>query len=310
MLHCRKRKGLDLDVFKSLPKELEKRAINLIAKSVAQFVWRHQVKIRMPAPATDSIRTIYDYLRAGRPWEVYIGHLVPRVPALYSGGDSSLHALGIVAPSICVFSCMPFSNGIMARLRLDSKHPSFLHINSAEFIAFMLSCIVHKMLVTAHPEQFPPVPILHADCDNTSAVSWAHKLTSRSSQAQGLLRLYAEFLLESPLGNYPRHLAGTLNVMPDTVSRPSELYSPNLDSPSDRSFRSHISQIIQRLPELASWKVFLPSPELLSLFRSALSSSAISDRPLVPETLGQFVDVESILSGSHTSFNSCHPFSL
>jgi hypothetical protein len=117
--NLRRHHHLDDDIFKSLSKELEKRAVKLIARDVATpFIWRHQLKIAVPDEATTALRHIHDYLVEAQPWEMLIGHIAPRIPALFSGGDALLQGCGIVFPTLHIFCLMPVSPALAARFDL------------------------------------------------------------------------------------------------------------------------------------------------------------------------------------------------
>jgi hypothetical protein len=168
--------------------------------------------------------------------------------------------------------------------------------------------------VLAQPSQFPPTPILHTNCDNTSAIAWLSNMPTRSLFGQALLRFLAELSLISTVGVAPKHLAGHLNFRPDLISGPCKLYSPPLVSPLDHSFHCQVTRIFtwifQRLPELVSWQICLPSADLLTSLSSLLSSDAPLGRPLVPKNLGQFVPVGSISAAFLPSSDFSPTYSL
>ena len=306
----RKRRNIPDRIRASLPRELERRVASLIARDVAEFIWRNHLQIPVSPETRATLRIIYDYLQAGKPWCMLIGHIVPRDPAIYAATDASQQGIGVVIPALRVFCCLPFTDSLVALLHVRCGTTRQLNINITEFIGGLLAYIIATILVNTAPSEFPPAPILHLDMDNTSAVAWCQTMSSSSLWGQTLLRLLAEFRLVSPVGLAPQHLKGTLNCLPDTISRPCELYQPRLKRPSDKPYHSHISQICRKLPELASWRVFQPTPALLSALRCALSSSAKWERPSLPKTWGQFVTAESILCGSSSSSSSSTTFSL
>jgi hypothetical protein len=88
-----------------------------------------------------------------------------------------------------------------------------------------------------------------------------------------LLRLFVEFHLLSPISIDPSHIACIDNTVADFLSHPFDLYSQPLTAPSDRTVFSHIQQACLKKKELASSTVYLPTPELLLVLCSMLSSN-------------------------------------
>jgi hypothetical protein len=196
------------------------------------------------------------------------------------------------------------------RATLPQKHPDKLQINALEFVGVIVTFVILSEWYRGRESQFPPHPVASILCDNTSAVAWCQKMSTNSTIGQNLLRLFAEFRLLSPIGIVASHIAGVDNTLADFLSRPCDLYSPPLTSPSDRMVFSHIQQACLKKKELASWKVFLPTPELLSALCSMLSSNANWERPKSPRNNGVFDQCASILYGSSSNTNSMIPFSL
>jgi hypothetical protein len=259
---------------RTLPRELAKRAEPLASREVADSLWRNRAKIAMPPYVTTVLRDIHQYSLSDQPWCMPIVHLVPRDPGIFSATDASKQGLGVVIDTTRTLYFLPIHPDLARLLDLPAKHPDKLDINIFEFLGLLLCFIMTHLAVSAQPSQFPPHPTLHTDCDNTSAIAWLSKMLTGSLLSQALLRFFAELSLSSPVGAAPVHIAGSLNFRPDLISRPCELYSPQLVSSLDRPFFCHISQICQRLPELESWQIFLPSQDLLLSLRLLLSSDA------------------------------------
>jgi hypothetical protein len=300
----RDRRGLRDRIQRQLPRELWKRTDRIVSREVATFVWRNSVRIPIPEKVRRMIDTYRQFLASKAKIVMLIGHIVPRDPAILAASDASIQGVGVVIPTIKVFCLIPVSLQTAARFYLGKGNPRKLHINVFEFLGLFFAFVISLEEVLARPADFPPAPMLHTDCDNTPALSWQRKMTTASLQGQQILQLYAEFLLDSVLGVSGDHLAGELNVEPDLVSRPSELYSPKLADPLSVPFSTHITQICRKLPALASWRVFLPSREILSAVSLALSSDLSWERPSAPKQRGQFVTAASISSGSPTSSDS------
>jgi hypothetical protein len=295
----------------ALPKELRRRTKQLIARDIAAMIWHNRIKIPVDTRIHLILRMIRDYLQSGGLWEMRIGHIVNRDPAIWPANDASEQGIGVVFHDLHIFCLIPFSDEICRRIQLPSKHRDALHINVFEFLGIVFAYLIATLVVRSDPSAFPPSPIMFDLCDNTPAIGWVFKMSTSSLIGQSVLRLFAELRLFSPVGIECEHIAGVDNHDPDLVSRPCELYSPHLPIPSARSFHQHILQITQKLPKLASYRVFLPSHGLLSSVRSSLSSDVSwAERPVLPKMLGQFTTVESISSGSCENSSCSTPFFL
>jgi hypothetical protein len=293
----------------ALPRELAKRTELLVSREVADSLWRHHAKITMPPQVTAVLRDIHHHLLSHQPWPMLIGHLVPRNPGLFLATDVSKQGVG-VNDTTQTWCFLPIHPDTARRLDLPAKHLDNIDINIFEFIGLLLAFVMAHLSVLATPSQFPPTPILHTYCDNTSAIAWLSKISMRSLFGQALLHFFTELSLLTTVGAPPKHLAGHLNFPPDLISRPCELYSPHGVSPLDHSFYCHVTQICQHLPKLKSWRIFLPSADLLSNLSFRLSSDVPSGRPLVPKNLGRFVPVGSISAGSSPRSEPFPTFSL
>jgi hypothetical protein len=312
VVNFRKRRNLPTTASAdNLPKELRRRTKQLISRDIASLIWHNRVRIPIAKRVHIILRMLREYLQADGRWEMRIGHIVKRDPAIWPANDASEQGIGVVFHDLQIFCLVPLSDEICRRIKLPPKHPDYLQINVFEFLGIVFAYIISTLIVQSNPGAFPPSPIMHDWCDNTTAIGWVFKMSTSSLVGQSVLRLFAELRLISPVGIECTHLAGDDNHDPDLVSRPSELYSPMLPLPSARSFNEHIFQITQKLPKLASYRVFLPSPELLSSVRSSLSSDVNwAERPVLPKTLGQFATAESIFCGSFENSNSSTQFFL
>ncbi|KAG7339748.1 hypothetical protein IV203_025427 [Nitzschia inconspicua] len=203
---------------RQLPRALKERFDSLHCRTMAEFVWRNSYRIRIDAECIAALHIIYDYAKGGFPWEQPIGHIVPRDPAIEAFHDASAEAIGVYIPTLRCWCFVPISQAMWNRTKLLSTHPAFVHINALEFIGGLLCYIIALTAVSTRPSQFPPTPILQTDCDNTSAIAWFRKMTTSSVIGQNLIRLFAEFMLLSPLGLRMDHLAGELNTKADIIS--------------------------------------------------------------------------------------------
>lgn len=297
-LHYESRRSRQTRVERQLPNELRKRTQGLISQEIASFIWNHNVsKLPITSEVHSVLRRVYKVLDSQSiPWEKPIGHIVSRDPAFSATTDASFDACGFEIPSLEIFCYVPWPKSISLATKLSESNPRKLHINELEFVGLLLTFTAVASF--GSPTSDIPFPVLHIDCDNTSAVSWGRRVATKSRIGQRLLEFFAELRLSSPhLGLSVSHLAGDLNVEADLLSRPRALYSAPID-PHELSFPSHLLQICNRRPALASWKVFLPSPDLLSSLASILSSDVSTAVTDPPKNFGTCELASSIFSGS------------
>ena len=119
------------------------------------FLWQAKTAIHIPAQVRAAIKIIYDYLLSSQPWQMPIGHLVPRDPFYESCGDDSLLCIGVNIPQINVFVLLPFSKQLWERILLGE-----VHINALEFIALFLAYIAFLAEYNLQLEDFSPYPFL------------------------------------------------------------------------------------------------------------------------------------------------------
>lgn len=295
-------------IFDQLPRELRKRTDSLVATEIAAFVWRNRIQFAFDRNLRRSLATIRSYLSSpSNPWERPIGHLIPREPTVTGTTDASEYALAGYLPTIETFFLVPFQTQTYDRTKLLPSEPEYLHINQLEFASVTLAFVATQLRLTSldnderqrlFPLGIPPTPLVHILCDNTTAVAWCNKITTKSAAGQQLLRILAELLLTFPhLGLASSHIPGDDNQMADLLSRP-QLFSPSYTHLEPSTLPHLLSQLFLKQPKLASWAVFLPSPELLSLLNFGAYSPCSSDRPVLPRNLGRIAPAKSISCGS------------
>jgi hypothetical protein len=291
------RTGRAASISKALPPSLAKRFDSLVARDVATLLWRSKMRFSLTTSVRSELQYLYTYLsNPANPWEVLIGHVVPRMPNISSAGDASQQGGGAINHTLRFWFDCRWNVRIQAGTKLNPRHPNYVHINCLEFIVLLLqivACISYlespydPALVGLPLLSLPTIPILLALTDNIASKSWIHRVTTASPRGQALIQVYAALLRRSALGTQCEHLAGALNVDPDFISR------PNLHlAPFDWYF-----QIFQKMPVLKSYYYFQPSPELVSLLLSRLFSDKPLGLPVLPKTLGQFVPTVSITTG-------------
>ena len=183
-------------------------------------------------------------------------------------------------------------------MQLNQSHPDFLHINCLEFVIVILQLV--RVIVrreTMSPtlgttillDGIPTHPVVLIWTDNTAAKAWANRVSSSSIAGQNLLGVYAALLKQYQIGVQCDHVPGEANIIADFISRPDNI---------SYTFPQRAEQIFFQHPFLRTYSVFQPSPEMLRLLSSVLSTKPVRLLPDLPPMLGQFATAESIVSNS------------
>ena len=138
------------------------------------------------------------------------------------------------------------------------------------------------------PQGTPYIPYLLSDCDNQVSTCWDRALSARGIPGQNLVAVSSELHRTQRLRAESRYLPGGLNVVADDISR-NDFSLP---------FSVRTAQLIAKHPSLGTWDYFQPSPELLLLLSSRLSSGPVQGPCVLPTALGQFVPAGSITLSS------------
>ena len=107
---------------------------------------------------------------------------------------------------------------------LNPKHPSFVHINKLEFVTVIIQVAMmtiarfeahslHLVIHASFPDGVPEVPLLLISSDNTTAISWAKKISSKSTKGQTLVCIWTALLQRSNISISIVHLPGDTNNM-------------------------------------------------------------------------------------------------
>jgi hypothetical protein len=291
------RSGGAARILAELEPGLAKRFDSLVARDVASLLWRSKKRFSITSPVRAELQYLHAYLSDfSNPWEVLIGHVVPRTPNYQSAGDASLTGGGAINDTLGFWFDCRWSPRILRGAKLSPRHPDYVHINCLEFIVLLLqivACIVYleapyDLTLLGLPADFPSViPILLALTDNMSSKSWIHRVITASPHGQALLQIYAALLRRSSVGLQCEHLPGVLNVEPDFISRPNLCLSPH----------DWHTQMFRKVPRLQFYNCFLPSPELISEIQLRLFSDSPLGLPELPRNLGQFVPAASTTTG-------------
>jgi hypothetical protein len=173
----------------------------------------------------------------------------------------------------------------------------YVHINCLEFIIVLLQiAVVIERLRSAprtqidawFPNGLPDIPVLQVDTDNSTTEAWENKVTSSSDQGQHLISILAALTQDLDMSIKCKHLAGIKNGQADDISH-GDFSLP---------LSTRVTQLLMKYPLMKHWDYFLPSPDLLQLIYSSLSSSSLPDHPRIPKPLGRFVPTESFISNS------------
>lgn len=185
-----------------------------------------------------------------------------------------------------------WSPALKQRINLPKGHPDKVHINCLEFVVVILqfAAVVTRLrtmppalLAKLFPNGVPANLILLVWTDNTASKKWANKLTSSSLMGQNLLGIFGSLLKASGFGIQCEHIVGESNIIADFISRPDHYHY---------SFAQRTEQIHLKYPFLRIFQHFQPSPELLRLLASSLSSEPTLVLPELPPKLGRFVTDE------------------
>lgn len=280
-----KRKNLEAVLRQHLPKKLYKRLDSLVAQKYARALWHSRAEFPVSKSVLNCLHTLRAALANPRfSWSQQIGFLIERDPHVVSWGDAATTkgGGGAYCPKLKFWFDVVWSDRVIQALEANE-----LEINSLEFIVVLLqiaAIIVRTRTLSVSeqgeffPDGLPAELVMLIWVDNTSAMSWANKLTSKSSSGQRLLGVLSEFLRTQNVGVNARHIKGEENIIADFISRLNRF----------SSHRERIQQLFQSESVMTSWAYFRPSPELMSLLRSLLFSEHKEGLPNLPQNLGQF----------------------
>ena len=276
-----------------MPSNLEFRLKYLDETMKIRFLWEVKSHIHIPDDVHKAVCVVYDYLVSGKPWCTPIGHLVPRDFATEFKGDASECAIGVVNEDLKLLLLLPYSEKLFSRIK-EGK----VHINSLELLALFLAYIMFMVKYEENTAHFPPVPQILLWGDSMSANKWFRTFSTNSSMATNAIQLFAEYMRLSDVSPVPQHIPGVLNVEADDISRVQELFCPKLKSIYHLPYHTLLQQVLQRHNKMRSYEIFLPSQELLLDLSYVVSSDASMGVPSRKKSLGHFLPVDSIFSGS------------
>ena len=285
---------------RALPAHLTYRLDALVQGAQARVLWHSNYRIGMSPEVLTCVTLLHDYLvNPNNSWSAPIANIVPRDPHIELYGDASTSgAGGGWCRRLQFWFEVDWSSSIIARTQLNASHPDFLHINCLEFVIVILQLVgvivrletlSPTLATTIFPDGIPTHPVALIWTDNTAAKAWANRVSSSSIAGQNLLGVYAALLKQYQIGVQCDHVPGEANIIADFISRPDN---------TSYTFPQRAEQIFLQHPFLRTYSVFQPSPEMLRLLSSVLSTKPVRLLPDLPPTLGQFATAESIVSNS------------
>lgn len=284
----------------SLPTNLLSRFDNLVSRDKAQLLWKSKASIAITSKIHTCLQHLLAYMtNTDQPFSAPIAFIIQRDPHWITVGDASKDGGGGYCEKLEFWFDVVWSAKVRHAVRnLPATHPDYVHINSLEFLVVIIQLIASVVRFQTLPERerkrffprgLPANPVSLCLTDNTSAMSWANRVTSKSAQGQRLLSIYSDILRTQNIGTNAEHLPGIKNIIADDISRPTHF---NL------SHAARAEQIYQKHAKMRTWSYFLPSQELLQRLGSQLFTEASPGQDSLPANLGQFVPVGSTISSS------------
>jgi len=293
------RSGRTATLRRQLPASLANRLHSILARDKAQLLWSTKQRHAVTAEIRASLEHLLAYTTdTTNPWGVPLGLIIPRDYHLSSHGDASFAGGGAYCSTFRFWFDIAWSpRTIKGATRTKTSSDEFVHINSLEFIVVILQLAVVLTRLedcdagisdpaVYFPAGIPDIPVWLVESDNMVSVIWEQTTTSASLQGQGLVSVYAKLLRRRHIQTRCEHLAGTLNVVADDISR----------NDFSLSFPARIDKLYKVHPTLSTLDFFQPSPELLQVLTLRLFSRLNPVPCLLPTRLGQFLRVDSTTS--------------
>jgi len=272
---------------------------SILAHDKAQLLWATKQRHAVTPEIRASLQHLLAYTTdTADPWDVPLSLIVPREHHVSSRGDASLTGGGAYCSAFHFWFDLVWSRRtVKGATRTKSSAEGFVHINALEFIVVIIqfAAVITRLedcdqglsdYSAYFPNGPPNIPVRLVESNNMVSVAWERKPSSASLQGQGLVSVYAELLWRRHIQTRCNHLAGSLNVVADDISR----------NDFSLSFSAHIEKLYKEHPMLSTLDFFLPSPKLLQLLTLRLFSRLNPVQCLLPTRLGQFLPVDSTTS--------------
>jgi hypothetical protein len=183
-----KAQNRELQLVAKLPRSALHRTSSLVAQEIARALWSEKIKIGNTAEVLANIRLLRDFLaNPANKWEEPIAHIVHRAPHATSVGDASQLGGGAHCERLQFWFDVTWSEPVRKAMADQT-----IDINCLEFIVVILQFAAaierFKSLPPAVQQQLFPdgtasqFPILLVKTDNTSAATWARKLSTSTAK--------------------------------------------------------------------------------------------------------------------------------
>jgi len=300
-------KGVQAEVEEyNLPASVEKRLIRQGCNEVyAKHLYSNHIKTGVSKRLHSELRSLHAYLADPvNPWQISIGHMIPREHVSKNTGDSSFYGVGFWTDELKAICMLPTCNEIRKRCRLGKANPALLTMNILEFVTAVLdfACSITmlehescaEMCKELFPNGVPPMARIISMKDNRTAESWIRKGAAGSLQGQQLIRISGEMGVASAIKQDGGRIPGDKNDEADKLSRPDKENGYRMDRDS---LVAHFDSTLVKYPRFVDYRVFMPSDNLLEAIAWALRPTdqvAKTDinPPQLVQPYGRFISTE------------------
>ena len=220
-------------------------------------------------------------------WETPIAHLIPREPTMVCEFDACLDGAGGICHHKKFLWILQWPETVkqftLNRI-LSRNNSDLIDINLLEFAASII-CYAASIVAISQEPPAPAPPVFYCKGDNVTSLSWLRRPSSpRSPAATALSHLLATMASRAGMPVFTEHIPGVTNVIPDRLSRYTELTTQGL-TPNPDTHAAFWTSLFTDFPQTRSYRLFLPSQELLSLLLQALSTSSVPafDSPIMQQ---------------------------
>jgi hypothetical protein len=220
-------------------------------------------------------------------WETPIAHLIPREPTMVWEFDASLNGAGGVCHQTQSLWILQWPEAVRQCTlnRIQNRTTTdLIDINLLEFAASIV-CYAAAIVAISQAPPAPAPQVFYCKGDNVTSLSWLRRPSSpRSEAATALSHLLATLACRANMPVFTEHIPGVTNILPDLLSRYSAWTRDNAVHHAD-THSAFWTSLFTDFPQTRSYRVFLPSPELLSLLWQALSTSSVPvfDSPIMQQ---------------------------
>jgi hypothetical protein len=191
-----------------------------------------------------------------------IAHIIPRMPAFTSFGDSCLEGARGYSALLGYWWHIPFPDEVKQRTLLhkkDNKDSHLISINVLEFVTVIIKYCALLYVVTTTSTSNYPYPVLLNVTNNASALSWTTGACRKSRIGCLIACFFCSLMIGSPIGINSKWISTKDNKIADDILRIKKQSA--LDSPPLFDY----STLTQRYPELTHCCSFQIQPKLILL---------------------------------------------